>query len=257
MLVTWCLQHLRLKFAVALSPILTSTVYSVTAFTHLQPVVHFTTHWVLLVSCSSSPRVPASHGGCSPSWIPELSPSHSRSNTWLTVHLTGTLSNNYFIGSLVHNNSLAFFVQLTDILALGLVTTKALLLTCITKRERPSSSLYCCVENAFALQLPYLLLQSSVAKVICCYAISIEPLLLLGGRGRICWTFIFFICKAPVLCCSSTWFQCGLTLINDNIQIVCNFMLHAAKYLERSREMYRWAAWTNIPWSPQTVFLRF
>jgi hypothetical protein len=31
------------------------------------------------------PLVPASIGGCSPYWIPELSLSHSYSNTWLTV----------------------------------------------------------------------------------------------------------------------------------------------------------------------------
>jgi hypothetical protein len=30
-------------------------------------------------------RVPASHGGRSPSWVLELSPSHSHSNSWLMV----------------------------------------------------------------------------------------------------------------------------------------------------------------------------
>jgi hypothetical protein len=71
-------------------------------FTHsLQSVCSsLYTHWVLLVYCPSRSRVPASHGGHTLSWVPELSPSHSHSNSWLIMHWTGTLSIKYFTGPL-------------------------------------------------------------------------------------------------------------------------------------------------------------
>jgi hypothetical protein len=99
---TWRLQHLWLQFTLWHYRQLTqlqSIAYRY--YTHsLQPVFSsLYTHWVLLVCCPSSTRVPASHGGHSPSWVPELSPSHShnsRCSHYLrcavsTAH-TGTLS---------------------------------------------------------------------------------------------------------------------------------------------------------------------
>jgi hypothetical protein len=95
LLYTYRLQHLWLPFTLRRSR----------QFTQLQPIAYRYTHslrsvcsllymhWVLLVCCPSSPRVPASHRGRCLSWIPELSPSRSHSNSWLTVHSTGTLSN--------------------------------------------------------------------------------------------------------------------------------------------------------------------
>jgi hypothetical protein len=73
----------------ALSAVHSYSLYSVIAITHS---LQFTEHTpsVLFICCSSSPRVPAAHGRRSPSWIPELSPSHSHSNTSLTVHTRGT-----------------------------------------------------------------------------------------------------------------------------------------------------------------------
>jgi hypothetical protein len=88
-------------WSVALSPIHSYSLCS--AITITQSAVHWT-HRVLFVCCPSSRRVPASHGGCSPSWVPELSPSHSHSNTWHTVHSLEipleALSYNYFTGTL-------------------------------------------------------------------------------------------------------------------------------------------------------------
>jgi hypothetical protein len=89
-------------WSVALSPIHSYSLCSTIAITHSLQLTEHT--WVLLVCYPSSPRIPASHGGCSPSWVPKLSPSHSHGNNWLTVHSLelplGALSNNYFTGTL-------------------------------------------------------------------------------------------------------------------------------------------------------------
>jgi hypothetical protein len=77
LLYTRRLKHLWLQFTVALSPNHTITVYSLSLLHTRSVCSSLNTHWILLVCCPSSLRVPASYGRRSPSCVPELSPSHS------------------------------------------------------------------------------------------------------------------------------------------------------------------------------------
>jgi hypothetical protein len=64
---------------------ITVTVYS--AIATIQTVcLHFTVHAMIPLGLLShtSHLVPVSYGGHSPSWVPELSPSHSHSSSWFT-----------------------------------------------------------------------------------------------------------------------------------------------------------------------------
>jgi hypothetical protein len=58
------------------------------ANSQLQLIVYYNTHLVLSVSCPfTSPPVPASNGRLSPSWVPELFPSNSHSDSQCCLHL--------------------------------------------------------------------------------------------------------------------------------------------------------------------------
>jgi hypothetical protein len=49
-------------------------------------LIHHNTQWVFSAFCPfTSPLVPASNSWRSLSWVPELSPSHSHSDSWLTM----------------------------------------------------------------------------------------------------------------------------------------------------------------------------
>jgi hypothetical protein len=74
---------------------------SAIAISHSLSAVHHRTHWVFPVCYPfTSPRIPASNGGRSSSWVPELSPRHSH-NSWFTMHSltpsSGTASSCYWL----------------------------------------------------------------------------------------------------------------------------------------------------------------
>jgi hypothetical protein len=87
-------------YCMALLRVHTVPVYIALSLFHTQSTVHYKTHWVLLVLCSFSPWVPASHGGGPSSCVPKLSLLH-----WLTMlsWSSGSLSSNWLLWALFNN----------------------------------------------------------------------------------------------------------------------------------------------------------
>jgi hypothetical protein len=77
-------SHWRSRQFTKLQPIALLLLHSLPVFITVDRSLHILNPLGLL--SHTSPRVSVSNGGRSPSWVPELSPSHSYSNTWLTLH---------------------------------------------------------------------------------------------------------------------------------------------------------------------------
>jgi hypothetical protein len=95
--------------------------------------------WVFSVCCPfTRPLVPSSNGGRSPSWVPELYPCHSHSNSWLTVYSLELFWNCFLLSLVMSSNNIssACYLPCLVITVLELCPTTSVVLSCPRRRRR-------------------------------------------------------------------------------------------------------------------------